>query len=172
MKRIMIAIVSVSASFGCGRTSEPPAANVPPEAQWLLAGSNDERFARVAKQLRGFDVAMVEVGYRYEALYWAGKDANWGFADYQAKKIRTAIENGLERRPKRAPSAKMFDGPLAATEKAITASDAAAFASAFDTLTATCNACHQAERVPFITIAPPTVRASPVRPAASADGAK
>jgi hypothetical protein len=30
----------------------------------------DEKFALVSKQLRGFDVAMVETGYRHTELYW------------------------------------------------------------------------------------------------------
>src|SRR3546814_20354980 len=35
-------------------------------------------------------------------------DLNWGYADYQLEKIQKAIENGLERRPKRAQSAQHF----------------------------------------------------------------
>src|SRR5690606_15846238 len=58
------------------------------------------------KQFRGFDNAMVETGYRYQELYWAGQDENWEYADYQLEKIKIAIENGLERRPKRAKSAE------------------------------------------------------------------
>jgi hypothetical protein len=77
-----------------------------------LSGTVDERFALVAKHLRGFDVAMLETGHRYAELYWAGRDRNWPFAQYQIDKIRTAIGNGLERRPNRAASAAMLDGPL------------------------------------------------------------
>jgi hypothetical protein len=36
--------------------------------RWLR-GSVDERFAQVAKHLRGFDMAMVETGHRYGELY-------------------------------------------------------------------------------------------------------
>jgi hypothetical protein len=131
---------------------------------WLLAGTNDERFARVAKQLRGFDVAMVETGYRYGELYWAGQDRNWDYAQYQIEKIRTAVANGVERRPKRGPSARMLDGALAGVEEGIAARDLALFAERFQTLTATCNACHQAERVPFVHVRVPTIRISPVGP--------
>jgi hypothetical protein len=70
-----------------------------------IRGDIDQRFAIVAKQLRGFDAAMVETGYRYGELYWAGEDRNWEYAAYQLEKIETAIANGLERRPKRAASA-------------------------------------------------------------------
>jgi cytochrome c556 len=130
-------------------------------AGWLQ-GTTDERFAQVARQLRGFDMAMVETGYRYGELYWAGKDRNWEYAAYQAEKIATTIENGLERRPKRAESARMLDGPLAEVRKAAQARDTEAFHAAFDALTATCNACHAAERMPFVVVREPAIRLSPV----------
>jgi len=131
---------------------------------WLLGGSTDERFARVAKHLRGFDVAMVERGYRYNELYWAGQDRNWDYAKYQVEKIRTAVSNGVERRPKRAASAQVLESALPEVEKAIAAQDSALFAQSFDLLTATCNACHRTELVPFVHVGPPAVRTSPARP--------
>jgi hypothetical protein len=130
----------------------------------LLRGDNDARFVRVAKHLRGFDMAMVETGYRYIELYWAGRDGNWPYAAYQAKKIRTAIANGLERRPKRAPSAKQLEPALRGVEEAIAKRDAASFDQRFAVLTDTCNACHRAEKVAFMVVAAPTQRQSPLRP--------
>jgi cytochrome c556 len=137
---------------------------------WLLSGTTDERFARVAKHLRGFDVAMVETGYRYTELYWAGQDRNWDYAKYQIGKIRTAVGNGVERRPGRAASAQMLEGALRGVEEAVTAKDPALFSARFQALTATCNACHQVERVPFVHVQPPSARTSPVRPLPVAGG--
>jgi hypothetical protein len=151
----------------------PPSATTaqPPEDQaWLVSGTDDERFARIARQLRGFDVAMVETGHRYGELYWAGQDRNWDYARYQIEKIRTAVKNGVERRPKRGPSARMLDGALAGVEGAVAARDPTLFAERFDVLTATCNACHQAEHVPFVHVQPPAVRTSPTGPPPSARG--
>jgi hypothetical protein len=153
-----------SEAAGSARPSEGEA--------WLLAGTNDERFARVARQLRGFDVAMVETGYRYGELYWAGQDRNWDYAKYQVEKIRTAVRHGLERRPKRAQSAQILEGSLPGIEQAIAAKDPALFAERFTSLTATCNACHQAERVPFIHVRPPAVRISSTAPLPADGGAK
>ncbi len=51
---------------------------------------------------------MVETGHRYMVLYWAGLDSNWEFAVYQLGKIQHTIELGIERRPKRGPSAHGF----------------------------------------------------------------
>jgi len=133
------------------------------DTAWLK-GEVDERFHTVAKHLRGFDMAMVETGYRYAELYWAGVDGNWGYADYQIKKIRTTIENGLERRPKRAASAQTFlTMVLPFVEEAISKKDSALFWDRFGALTSSCNACHISEQVQFVEIAPPPVRYTVVR---------
>jgi cytochrome c556 len=152
-------------SGGCERADDP--VGDPPEgAQWLLEGSQGNRFVRIAKHLRGFDVAMVETGYRYGELHWAGRDRNWGYAEYQLGKIETAVSNGLERRPARADSARMLDGAVTTVRDAIAAQDGPAMDAALEGLTETCNACHEAERVPFIRVAPPNARLSPVDPGA------
>lgn len=131
------------------------------EGSWL-AGTVDERFATVARQLRGFDVAMVEVGYRYGELCWAGRDGNWDFAAYQIEKIRATVRNAIQRRPARGKSAEVLEGALPAVEEAIRARDPVRFTSAFDLLTQSCNACHKAELVPFVHVAPPSIRHSVV----------
>ena len=166
MKRALFTACMATTTFvGC-QDERSSSVEVPPGAKWLLAGSQDERFVRVARHLRGFDMAMVETGYRYAELYWAGRDRNWGYAEYQLAKIETAITNGVERRPARAPSAQMLDGAILTVRQAIAAEDGVAMDAALEQLTATCNACHQVERVPFIHVAPPTVRLSPVEPGA------
>lgn len=131
------------------------------EGSWL-SGTVDERFAVVARQLRGFDVAMIEVGYRYGELYWSGQDRNWEFATYQIEKIRTTIRNAIQRRPARGTSAQVLEGSLPAVEEAIRTKDPARFANAFKLLTESCNACHKAEKVPFIHVSPPSIRHSVV----------
>jgi hypothetical protein len=118
-----------------------------------------------AKHLRGFDMAMAEVGDRYIDLHWAGRDRNWELAKYHAEKIRVAIANGIERRPKRAASATMIGGALDVLEEAIAAKDAGLFDERFTALTATCNACHHAEKVAFFVVRAPEVRISPTDPA-------
>jgi hypothetical protein len=126
------------------------------EGGWLK-GASHAKFDAVAKQLRGFDVAMVETGYQYRELFWAGEQQNWEYADYQAKKIRTAIENGLERRPNRAASAQSFlTIVLPAVEEAIAKRDRETFRARFANLTSTCRTCHEAERVAFVPVAPPS----------------
>jgi hypothetical protein len=153
----------------CGRS--PQAEPVPTKTgdSWI-GGDVDQRFALVAKHLRGFDVAMVETGYRYGELFWAGEDRNWEYATYQLEKIETAIANGIERRPRRATSAAMLAPAIERVRDAIGHKDPGLFAESFTSLTQTCNACHVAEKVAFVQIAPPSERQSPVRaPAAATD---
>lgn len=158
------------AAGGCSRESareprsvSPQTSASPEDARWLLAGTTDERFVRAAAHFRGFDVAMVETDHRYRELYWAGAEHNWPYADYQLNKIETAVARGVERRPRRAASARMLAAAVSTVRQAIAGRDGVAFDSAFRGLTATCNACHQAERVPFIRVAPPLTRASSAR---------
>jgi hypothetical protein len=171
MKRVLATFVWLAIAACSGGPSESAATAPPSDAGaaaegtlWLLSGSDDERFAKVAKHLRGFDMAMVETGYRYNELYWAGQDRNWGYAKYQVEKIRTAVSNGVERRPKRGASAGVLESALSVVEEAIAAEDTALFAASFDQLTETCNACHRTEQVPFVHVRPPTVRTSPAGP--------
>jgi hypothetical protein len=143
---------------GATACSRPAPARASREGGWV-AGNVDQKFDTVAKHLRGFDMAMVETGYRYTELYWAAQDDNWGYADYQIKKIRTAVENGLERRPKRAASAETFlKVMLPAVEEALTRRDASLLREPIEALRSTCNACHQAEKVEFVRVGVPTVR--------------
>lgn len=133
------------------------------EGGWLK-GNDRQKFETVSKHLRGFDMAMVETGYRYQELYWAGKDENWEYAAYQAEKIRVAVENGLERRPKRAESAQNFlNVALPQMDSAIASRDTVEFNQAFNALTSQCMACHAMEEVPFFAVQKPTARQSPIR---------
>ena len=127
-----------------------------------LRGDVDTRFGLVSKHLRGFDMAMVETGYRYAKLYWACQDQNWGYAEYQLQKIETAVANGIERRPARAASAKMLEPVVALLRSSIQAQDPQATSRAFTSLTNTCNTCHVAEKVEFVTVSPPKARLSSV----------
>lgn len=73
------------------------------------------------------------------------------------------MEYGLQRRPARRESAAMLGPALDEVKAAVSRQDADAFGQAFQSLTATCNACHLAEKVPFIHVAEPEQRVSSVR---------
>lgn len=133
------------------------------QGTWIT-GTEAEQINTIEKQLRGFDNAMVETGYRYQELYWAGQDQNWEYADYQLEKIKLAIENGLQRRPKRAKSAEHFlNDALPQMKKSVQSKDTAVFNQGFKTLTINCNSCHTMEKVPFFNVQIPTQRQSPIQ---------
>lgn len=108
-------------------------------------------------------MTMVETGYRYQELYWAGKDGNWEYASYQAEKIRQTMEYGLDRRPKRAASAEAFLKALSDMDSVTKHGDSTAFVPTFQMLTGKCNACHRDEKVRFFNVDLPLVRQSPIR---------
>lgn len=146
-----------------GPATKPAVAAKPPATAWL-AGSDEEKLDLVARQLRGFDMAMMEVGYRYTELYWAGQDMNWDYAKYQCEKIQHVIELAMERRTNRAPSAQWFlTNAIPPMKAAIEAKDAVKFGKQFPLFTVSCNTCHAMEKMPFVTVQVPEHRLSPVR---------
>ena len=151
--------VAVAAETPAPTNGIPPK---PPATTWL-SGSDEQRFDRVARQMRGFDMAMMEVGYRYTELHWAGQDRNWDYAKYQCEKIQHVIELAMERRTNRAPSAQWFlTNAIPPMKAAIEAKDSARFEKQLPFFTAACNTCHAMEKMPFITVRAPERRLSPV----------
>lgn len=133
------------------------------EGDWIK-GTETDKLKIIEKQFRGFDNAMVETGYRYQELYWGGQDENWEYADYQLEKIKTGIENGLERRPKRAKSAEHFlNNVLPEMKKSLQSKDTAIFNNSFKALAISCNNCHAKEGVSFFNVKMPTERQSPIK---------
>ena len=154
------------AAVACISLAATACRNDPAQTGSWIQGSESERWAQVEQQFRGLDVAMVEIGYRYQELYWAGDDGNWELAAYQVQKIELSLERALERRPKRRASAEqLFVPTLQLVEESVSLEDRVRFRSSFAELTEACNACHQAEGVPSFHVAKPTQRPSPIRPA-------
>jgi hypothetical protein len=163
MKRISRPLGLIIASlifWACGGQQDQASSG---PGGWLT-GTQDEKFDEVANQLGGFSRTMVEVGYRYSELYWAGQDENWEYADHQLEHILEALEDGIKRRPARADNTNEFiETHLHEMEGLIIDGDQEAFLQGFKTLTAGCNACHSKEGESFIVIREPEVRTSPVR---------
>jgi len=155
-KHLFIACIFLSLIIGCQQPTSP-------QGKWIT-GNQQEQITTIEQQFRGFDMAMVETGYRYQELYWAGQDENWEYADYQLKKMRLTIENGLQRRPKRANSAKHFlSYVIPKVKSSIAAKDQALFNKQFKMLTTNCNNCHAMEEVAFFTVKTPSNRSSPIQ---------
>jgi hypothetical protein len=133
------------------------------EPAWLR-GSAEERFAQIESQLRGLDVAMAEIGYRYTELHFAVQDRNWAYAGYHLGKIELALKLAIERRPKRARSAGAFlSEDLPAVQAGIRSHEPFLAAEALERLRTACMKCHVAEDVPYFTVRAPEHRIAPIR---------
>ena len=92
---------------GCTRQADQAEKRVKSPNEWLFSAEDDStRFALIQRQLRGFDQPMLEVGERFERLHAALGCGNYPLAAYQWEKIRTAIENGIAKRPARGANAQ------------------------------------------------------------------
>lgn len=158
MKKMIIFSLAASALFASNSYST--------KSEWLMdTNTTQEKFKAIQTQFRGFDLAMVEVGYRFNSFYFAIQDKNYDLAQYQWDKIKKAIENGIIRRPKRAQNAKaMFlDTQYKTMSDALKSKDAKAVTKAYATTKKLCNTCHVAEKVPFIEVVDPEVRWQPIK---------
>ena len=106
-----IFIVSLITFISCNTEKQNP------QGEWIK-GTPKEQIEIIEEQFGGFGSAMVEVGYRYQELYWAVKDGNWGYADHQFEEIEEIIEHAVIRRPKREKTSKIFfDGEFKKMEE-------------------------------------------------------
>ncbi|MGE3612829.1 MAG: hypothetical protein AB7G20_05075 [Sulfurimonas sp.] len=124
-------------------------------SSWLMnINSTKGRFMAVEEQLRGFDTAMVEVGYRYEALKKALSFRNYELADYHLEKIKTAIELGYIRRPARKDASQKYflNSVYKEFQEALKTKNDTMIINSFDNLKNSCNACHVNQKVGFIVI--------------------
>ena len=136
------------------------------KSNWLLEMTSDEqKFKKIQTQFRGFDLAMVEVGYRFNTFYFALEDKNYDLAQYQLDKIKKAIKNGTTRRPKRTKNSELMflNSQYALMSKALLSKDSKKIDQEYTNTKRLCNACHKAERVPFIEVVDPQYRWQPIR---------
>ncbi len=91
---------------------------------------------------------------RHIKLWFAGHAGNWPLADYEVGELKEGFDDVSQ-----LLGGDIVDqhvgAPLAALQKAIDGKDSAAFAAAFDNLSAGCNACHHALDHGFIVIGRP-----------------
>jgi hypothetical protein len=131
---------------------------------YLRSRRQEERFHKVEVQLRGLDVAMMEVGNRFTELTFAGRDRNRPHAKYKAERIGLVIRPGIEGRSKRAASAKPFlDEEIPAMLSAIERQIDEAFQAGIERFRTSRMRRHVAEKLPDFTLELPEHRGSPIR---------
>jgi cytochrome c556 len=93
---------------------------------------------------------------RHIKLWFAGSAGNWPLADYEIGELNEGFDD-----VKNLLGGDIVEqhvgAPIAALQKAIDSKNRAAFAAAFDKLSAGCNACHHALDHGFIVIQRPSV---------------
>lgn len=133
------------------------------EGNWLK-GTHQEQINSIEIQFRGMDKTMLEIGYRYQELYWSGQDENWPYAEYQLNKIEKSLRLGLQRRPKRKESAKYFlNTAIPELKKTINSKQKNDFNTAFNTFRLNCTSCHNLEGFSTFKIEIPKEKQSPIR---------
>jgi hypothetical protein len=147
-------------ALGAGIGLHPGHAQAPRPGGWLGALPAEKQTEAIDRQLRGFDLAMMEVNYRYTDMYFGAMEGNWDYALYTGEKIAWALENGFERRAN--GEAIFLRGPYPLVLDAIKKKDIALFKQRFDSLRAACNACHAAEAVAFIKVGIPVIKQTPL----------
>lgn len=124
-------------------------------ANWLVdLNTTPAQMEAIQKQFRGFDTAMMEVGYRFEATKKAIQEGNYPLASYHWDKIKTAIDNGTIRRPARKSSAEtlFLEGIYPQFRDALRTHDSAEINRLFEQVRPSCNACHLDQKVGFIIV--------------------
>lgn len=106
---------------------------------------------------------MIEMGARYQNLYWAAKLGKWEFAGYQAEEIKELIEKLQITRPKSAASAREFlDAVYPMLPEAAKTRDWKKFETAFEKMRHECMACHGKNEMGFVQLPLPRRASSPV----------
>jgi len=105
----------------------------------------------------GLGDIMQAIQWRHIKLSYAGKLGNWALAGYELGQMLESLSNAAQLY-QNIPIEKiqMVDQPLIALSDAIKAKSGPRFTRAFADLTETCNSCHAAAQVGFITIQVPT----------------
>lgn len=112
----------------------------------------------------GLGEIMAQIAMRHNKLWFAGQGGNWPLTAYEMDELREGLDDATHYHPIHkhvaAPLAELFAAtmqqPLQQLDQAIAARDPIRFATAYDGLTAGCNACHQASDFAFNVVIRPT----------------
>lgn len=130
---------------------------------WRQGAEVSHKVERLVEVLPSAANIMIEMGARYQNLYWAAKLGKWEFAGYQAEEIKELIEKLQITRPKRAASAREFlDAVYPMLPEAANTRDWKKFEAAFEKMRHECVACHGKNEMGFVQLPLPRRASSPV----------
>ena len=120
---------------------------------WRKQASLEDKVEQLIKTMPSTANIMIEVGERYQDLYWAARLGKWAFAEYQLEEIESLVELLQITRPSRAATAEIFlEEGLEGFEAAFEEQDWDAFQRAFKGLNEQCMTCHVANDHGFIIV--------------------
>jgi hypothetical protein len=120
------------------------------------AGIQSAGFADEAEGLPRLGEIMVRQQMRHIKLWFAGDARNWSLADYEIDQLKDGFDD-VGKLLGGDIAQQHVGGAISGLEKAIDARDHPAFVSAFDRLSAGCNACHRTLDHAFIVIGRPVL---------------
>ncbi len=109
-----------------------------------------------AADVPGLGEIMTLQQLRHIKLWFAGRAGNWPLADYEIGELNEGFED-VDKLLGGVTLEKMVGAPIKALQKAVDDKNRAAFAAAFDSLSAGCNSWHHTLDHPFIVIQRPTL---------------
>ncbi|SJM92151.1 hypothetical protein [Crenothrix polyspora] len=155
-KLLLIAAVLCETQLltACAEHIAQPVKAIPPQ---ISAAPQNTAYAP------GLGEFMAQISTRHHKLWYAGKAKNWQLADYELEEIHEGLDDLAKYHPTHDKvkgsipdlMATYMKAPLAQTETAIKAKNAADFRTGYDNITAGCNSCHQANDFGFNVIQRP-----------------
>jgi len=169
MKSFLVALATTGSCVATACVSLAVMAAAPASASSPEAGEINALkagIARLGQRVPAPELGqqMLELQIRHDRLWWAGKAGNWNLAYYMVSELSEALR-GIEETNGDAPELQpeklseimpaIMDPAIRDVQEALAKKDPAAFASAYDRLSASCNACHAKAGVEFLHIQRP-----------------
>lgn len=112
----------------------------------------------------GLGEIMTLTQMRHIKLWFAGEAGNWPLADYELDELQEGFADAVRFHPTHKDSPRPLTElvpeftapPLRSLRAAVAERDASAFVSAYDSLTLSCNGCHEAVGFSFNVVTRPT----------------
>jgi len=141
---VSIAAAMLASAAASAQNAPTPTAPAAPPATESEAG------------MPGLGEIMTLQQLRHIKLWFAGRTGNWPLADYEIGELQEGFED-VDKLLGGDTVDKMVGAPMKALQKAVDDKNPAAFATAFDNLSAGCNTCHRTLDHGFIVIQRPTL---------------
>ncbi|KZL15189.1 hypothetical protein [Pseudovibrio sp. Ad37] len=120
---------------------------------WRVTGTPEEQLEALVKITPGTSHWMPEIAYRFQTMYWAGKQDKWEFAEYQIEAMEKMMDRVATARTKRAASINIFrENVFGDLDEAVKTQNFEVFEEAVAVMSSECMACHTREGFSYITV--------------------